>query len=153
MSTNICSCGKWTANPAGSKLVARRGFSISDLQDAVTPNLKNSNHYEKENDMRRGITSTIIFTLPENVSVSDFADARITIGQRDKALVDHPLADMEVNSTQNTLKLQLTQEETLRLDTEIPAEVQLKVKFIGGTVLATPIYRTSVRSILNEEVI
>ncbi len=103
--------------------------------------------------MRRGITSTIIFTLPDNVSVLDFADARITVSQRDTALADHPLADMEVNSTENTLKLQLSQEETLRLDTEIPAEVQLKVKFFGGTVLATPIYRTSVRNILNEEVI
>lgn len=103
--------------------------------------------------MRRGITSTVIFTLPETVSVSDLADARISIGQRNKVLIDHPLADMDVDAAENTLKLQLTQEETLRLDTETPAEVQLKVKFIGGTVLATPVYRTSVRSILNEEVI
>ena len=103
--------------------------------------------------MRRGITSTIIFKLPETVSVTDLADARITVGQRNKALVNHPLADMEMDATQNSLKLRLTQEDTLCLDTDIPAEVQLKVKFIGGTVLATPIYRTSVRDILNEEVI
>ena len=103
--------------------------------------------------MRRGITSTVIFTLPNDVSVADLADARVTVRQRDQIPINRTLSEMEVSLSDNALKLHLQQEETLRLTDDYPAELQLKVKFIGGTVLATPIYRTSVRAILNEEVI
>jgi hypothetical protein len=103
--------------------------------------------------MRRGITSTIIFRLSSEVSVTDIADARITICQGSHTVADHALADLTVNAGENSLQLTLSQEEALRLLENRPAEVQLKVKFIGGSVLATPIYRTSVRSILNEEVL
>lgn len=103
--------------------------------------------------MRRGITSTIIFTLPPEAAVADLVDARISIGQNEKELFSHPLSDMIADSNGNTLSLDLTQEETLLLNPKYSAELQLKVKFIGGAVLATPIYRTSVRKILNEEVI
>ena len=103
--------------------------------------------------MRKGITSTILFNLPDEISVSDLADARITVRQRDENRINRPLDTLTVNTRENSLQMLLTQEEALRLTDECPAEIQLKVKLIGGTVLATPIYRTSVRSILNEEVI
>ena len=103
--------------------------------------------------MRKGITSTIIFHLSSDISVEDIADARITVCQGSHTVANHNLAKLTVNSVDNTMQMTLTQEEALTLLENRPAEVQLKVKFIGGTVLATPIYRTSVRAILNEEVI
>lgn len=103
--------------------------------------------------MRRGITSSIIFCWSSDFSVTDIADARITVSQDKVAVADHALNELAVSAANNSLTLALTQEETLRLQEDRPAEVQLKVKFYGGNVLATPIYRTSVRSILNEEVL
>jgi hypothetical protein len=103
--------------------------------------------------MRRGITSTIRFTLPSEISVSNLIDARITIKQIDCVCADHALKDMKLDTEENALKLQLLQEETLRLDARREAEIQLKVKLRGGTVLATPIYYAKVNEILNEEVI
>ena len=103
--------------------------------------------------MRRGITSTIRFTLPSEILITDLIDARITIKQRNQVCADHALIDLEADLEENALQLQLSQEETLHLTSQCNAEIQLKVKLRGGAVLATPIYYAKVSEILNEEVI
>lgn len=103
--------------------------------------------------MRKGITSTIIFTLPSEISVSELVEARITVQQRNTVCANHSLSELEMDVENNALKLQLSQEEALRLTADRKAEVQLKIKVRGGAVLATDIHRVDVRDILNEEVI
>ena len=103
--------------------------------------------------MRKGSTSTIIFHLPSDLDMTDIADGRITICQKNEIVINHSFQYLTVNLHNHTLSYTLSQQEALLLQDKYPAEIQLKVKFIGGTVLATPIYRTTVRSILNEEVL
>lgn len=103
--------------------------------------------------MRRGVTSTIRYTLPQNVQVSDVVEARISICQAHQKIIEHSLSEMVIDTDENTLGVNLTQVEALRLSESRPAEVQLKVKIIGGSVLATPISEVQVHDILNEDVL
>ena len=103
--------------------------------------------------MRRGVTSTLIYTLPQDVLVSEVIAARITVRQGQLKAVERSLSEMEIDASENTLGFQLTQEEALRLSSYRTAEVQLKIRLIGGNVLATSICQVPVCDILNEEVI
>lgn len=103
--------------------------------------------------MRRGTTSTIIYTLPDEVPVAEVAEARISLHQARKAVVDRPLSGMAIDAEANTLGITLTQEEALQLKSGVHADIQLKVKLIDGNVLATSVERLPVYVILNEEVL
>ena len=103
--------------------------------------------------MRRGSTPTITMTLPEEIPVSGVTAAILTIAQKGKEIIRKELADFTVDATTNTLELPLSQEDTLALDKDIIAEIQLKVKDEAEHVFPSDIIRVPVDRILNEEVI
>ena len=67
------------------------------------------------NSIVRGTTPTIRFTY-ENVQVSDFVTAYLTIAQRDKTIIEKDISDSYVNSEKNYIEWKLSQEETLLLE-------------------------------------
>lgn len=103
--------------------------------------------------MRRGTTPTIIYTFPSDLSVGEVVSARLSLCQGRRMIADRGLDSMEIGAYGNTLSIKLSQEESLSLSANRTVDVQLKVKLIGGDVLATPVREVRVQEILSEEVI
>ena len=98
--------------------------------------------------MVRGTTVQFIYTL--DFDVSAVKDARITVSQNNKPIIDKELCNCKMEGMQ--IVADLTQEETLKLSVG-KAEVQLKVLFHDAKVAATAIDYIDVKPILNKEVL
>lgn len=92
-------------------------------------------------------------TLPEAVAVSGIKTASFTIAQAGQEVISKSLGDLTKDTAKNSLSVTLTQEETLKLDSTAPAEIQLKIKNSDNSVIASQIIRVAVNRILDEEVI
>lgn len=103
--------------------------------------------------MRRGTTPTITMTLPEEIHISEITAAAFSIAQAGEEIISKHLSDLTADATSNTLEVTLSQEDTLALDKDIVAEIQLKVKTNSESVLVSDIIRASVDRIINGEVI
>lgn len=103
--------------------------------------------------MRRGTTPTLILEMPAEIPVKDFEEAVLSVEQRNKIVIEKRLSEMTIDEAANTMEVVLTQEETLLLQDSRVADVQVKVKFTDGSVIASEVIRVPVSEILNEEVI
>lgn len=105
--------------------------------------------------MIRGTTPTHKFELPFEVSI--LKDLRIsymqnTYGQNDnRLLIDKKMTDCTLDG--NTVLVKLTQEETLKLKHGMEVKIQIKVLTTEGDVLASTVYKKTVKEVLNEEVL
>ena len=99
--------------------------------------------------MYRGTTPTLILRLP--IPTSEIAEAYITFNQSNRNLIEKPLSICSCEGEQITLKL--TQEETLRLDSRIKVNCQIRGNFINGDTFVTTIKTLTVNDILKEGVI
>lgn len=99
--------------------------------------------------MIRGTTPTHIFTLPFDTSI--ITEVRVIYSQNDAELFTKPTADVEMEGTE--LRVKLTQDETFKLDSAYPVQIQLRVLTEGGDALATDVYRVSVDKCLSNEVL
>lgn len=102
--------------------------------------------------MYRGTTPTLIFTLPfeaSAISVCSIAFAQYSsrYAKEAEVVLEKSLTDCEAEGS--TLKLTLSEEETLGLDDNQDVEIQLRVK-CGETAMASEIFRTSVGRILKD---
>ena len=98
--------------------------------------------------MRKGTTPTLTFELPFEVAM--LSNAKVTINQENVQL-EKRLADCE--TTENSLTVKLTQEETFLFDCNSRIKVQLRVVTLSGDALASDIFNISVAQCLDEEVI
>ena len=103
--------------------------------------------------MIRGTTPTITMTLPEEIPVDEVTAAVFSIAQAGQEIISKNLSELTADATSNTLAVTLLQEDTLALDKDIVAEIQIKVKTNAERVLASDIIRTPVNRIINGEVI
>ena len=103
--------------------------------------------------MRQGTTPTITMTLPEEIPVDEVTAAVFSIAQTGQEIISKNLSELTVDATSNTLAVTLSQKDTLALDKDIVAEIQIKVKTNAERVLASDIIRTPVNRIINGEVI
>ena len=103
--------------------------------------------------MIRGTTPTITMTLPEEIPVDEVTAAVFSIAQAGQEIISKKLSELTADATSNTLAVTLLQEDTLALDKDVVAEIQIKVKTNAERVLASDIIRTSVDRIINGEVI
>ena len=94
----------------------------------------------------RGTTPVIRFAFNE-VNPLEMTGAYLTIRQRN-ILIERELSDANVMA--NALEGELTQEETLSLEENVPAKVQCRYKFATGAVGASQIYEEPVYGILKE---
>ena len=99
--------------------------------------------------MFRGTTPTLNFKLP--FAADTIADGFISIAQNRHVVIDKPISDWIISG--NTVKVTLTQEETLNLVVSNTTEIQLRVKLADGTALASEIFTVSTERILKDGVI
>lgn len=99
--------------------------------------------------MIRGTTPTLEFAMPFETSL--LAEAFVTLSQRDVVIVDKKLEDC--NCDVMKLSVQLTQEETLKLDCKCKTEIQVRVRTIAGEALASNIITVNTERILKDGVI
>lgn len=95
--------------------------------------------------MRRGTTPTLTFNMPfDSTGVENIY---ITFVQGREMVLEKTLADVVWN--EKAIELELTQEETLNFKTGM-IEIQLRVKFEDGTVMASDLIYTTAKAILKE---
>lgn len=101
--------------------------------------------------MIRGTTPTLEFTLPFDTSL--IAEMYITMSQNDKVVLEKSMADC--NCFGMVITLNLTQEDTLKLEQKpgAQAEIQIRIRTKEGEALASDIMRVYVGRILKEGVI
>ncbi len=90
--------------------------------------------------------------MPGEIQVADITAAVFSIAQNGIEVISKELPEMASDNTSNSLVLELTQQDTLRLNKGVVGEIQVKVK-IGNNVFPSDIMRISVDRILNEEAI
>ena len=99
--------------------------------------------------MFRGTTPTLNFELP--FAADTIADGFISIAQNRRVVIDKPISDWIISGS--TVKVTLTQEETLHLGVSNTTEIQIRVKLADGTALASEIFTVSTERILKDGVI
>ena len=102
--------------------------------------------------MIRGTTPTLLFNLPFQTSLISNAEILLKYTDSNKTvLIEKTIDECELGDT--TISTVLTQEETLQLPAPTDVKIQLRILTTDGTVMATDIYRVSVKKLLKEGVI
>lgn len=85
------------------------------------------------------------------MQTSTLKAVRITYKQKDTVVLEKKETDATMQD--KTVKVKLSQEDTLMFAATIPVQMQIKVMTSDGTVLASPVRTVPVDVILNEEVL
>lgn len=96
--------------------------------------------------MRRGTTPTHIFNT--SIDLSDADIIFVTYEQNGVQVIEKTKADIEFS--QLSIQVKLTQAETLAFDIKAPVEIQIRAKFPDGSAIASNIMRTTAQKILKE---
>lgn len=99
--------------------------------------------------MRQGTTPTHTFKLPFNTSAID--EARIIYSQGDNVIIKKETMDCTLED--NTISVNLTQEDTFKFDTKKMVDIQVRILSAGGQALASNIIRVSAERCLDSEVL
>ncbi len=99
--------------------------------------------------MIRGTTPVLEFTLPFDTSV--IAEAWVSLAQNDVVVIDKQLNDCRCGN--NVLTVELSQEETLKLDCNCKTEIQIRVRTVDGKAAASNIITEDTNRILKDGVI
>lgn len=99
--------------------------------------------------MIRGTTPTLSFELPSEIA--EVSELWITVLQNSTVMINKTLAECELNG--NLLTVRLTQEETLKLQGDCTAKIQLRVRTASGDAMASEIMENHVYPILKGGVI
>jgi hypothetical protein len=99
--------------------------------------------------MKRGTTPTHIYTLP--LEVNTLSSVSITYRQAGGTILTKKGEDLSMNGI--TIRVKLTQEETLSFSCAQPVEIQVRALTAGGDALASKIMRVSVERCLDGEVL
>lgn len=99
--------------------------------------------------MIRGTTPTHIFRL--QIETATIKEVRITYAQYSKVILEK--TEKDVTLEDKSIRLKLTQEETLLFRDKVSVQLQLKILTTDNSVLACPVKDLPVEEILNEEVL
>lgn len=97
----------------------------------------------------RGTTPLIQCIFP--FELSSLTEVFLTIKQRGKVIIEKGIDEADEND--KILTFRLTQEDTLKLDEKVPAEMQVRAKTNTGTAPASNVVEISVGKILKEGII
>lgn len=97
----------------------------------------------------RGTTPTHLFTL--SIDTSDLKCVRIIYAQDDKVVFVKQTSDCVLDG--KTVKVTLTQEETLKFDCKKDVQIQIRALTYSGEAMACPVMKTTVGKCLDSEVI
>lgn len=96
----------------------------------------------------RGATPLHTFEIPLDASMIE--DIYITYAQNDIEVIRKDRTDCEFENL--TVKTKLTQEETLKLSSSSPVQIQIKILTVTGDVLVSDEIVIRVKKCLNNEV-
>ena len=99
--------------------------------------------------MKRGTTPTHTFTLPFETSL--LKTVRVVYAQLGQVILVKTGGDL--NLSDNTVSVKLSQEDTLRFNCSHPVEIQIRVVTLLGDVHNSDIKRVSVGRCLENEVL
>lgn len=99
--------------------------------------------------MIRGTTPTLEFVLPFDANL--LVEAWVTVAQEGEVVVDKPLSECEC--VENRLSVKLTQEDTLKLQGNVMADIQIRAKTVDGETIASDVIRELTGRILKDGVI
>lgn len=105
--------------------------------------------------MYRGTTPSLDFIVPWDSPIDQLTDLYVTFNQEGKTVMEFTKESDEVEFiiSENTIRVNLTQADTLKLNADYKVQIQLRAKSFDGTALATPIVKKDVDRILKEGVI
>lgn len=98
--------------------------------------------------MRRGTTPTLTFTTPYEASL--IQDGYITFKQRGAIVADISIHDESVTVSDNSISVELTQEQTLAMTTADTCQAQIRLLMESGTATASNIVEIPVCPILKD---
>lgn len=101
--------------------------------------------------MRRGTNPTLTFKTPYEADMIDVGF--ITITKRGKILFDIPIDDESVEVLDGSIKLHLTQEQTLKFDVSSETLLQIRLGLTTLEKVASNIINVPVERILKDGVI
>ena len=99
--------------------------------------------------MQRGTTPTHIFTLPFETNLC--SQIRVIYAQDGKVMFKRDIDSLELQG--NNVIVKLTQQETLSFTTRETIDIQIRVKTLQGDVLASEIFTTRAKRLLEDEVL
>lgn len=100
--------------------------------------------------MFRGTTPTLNFKFKYNLEELNITAFYLTFKQNEEIKLEKSIDELEISG--DTVTINLTQEETLSLDSNNVVYIQARIK-VDGKAYATNIIKTSLESILKEGVI
>lgn len=98
--------------------------------------------------MRRGTTPTLTFTTPYAADL--IQSGYITFSQRGTDLLDVALNDEAVTIADNSISVDLTQEQTLMFTTVAPCNIQIRAILTSGKAVASNIVQDTICPILKD---
>ena len=98
--------------------------------------------------MYRGTTPTLSFKFPFEQDIVDYV--WVTLVQGGVIKVDKKLQGSDISISDDSIKVTLSQKETLRLSHNKIVEMQIRVKFNDGSAVASNIMTESVEKILKD---
>lgn len=99
--------------------------------------------------MTRGTTVTHVFDVGADLREAEVL--YVTYAQRGRAIIEKEKEDIEV--TEDTLKVSLSQEDTLAFNSGVTVLIQFRARFPDGTAVASEILKCEAEAILKNGVI
>ncbi len=97
----------------------------------------------------RGSTPTIGYRLP--FAADQLAEASIAVAQNGKLVLEKTMAECVLDG--DIIAADLSQQDTLKLNDQYPADIQMRVRTLAGESLITEIVTVPVGRILRDGVI
>ena len=99
--------------------------------------------------MKRGTTPEHIFTIP--IDAEEIKVIKVTYAQNNVPVITKRTEDVDVEA--NQVKVKLTQEDTMALDSKLPCYIQVRIVTLAGEALASTPIKRSVGILLDDEVL
>ncbi|MBQ0113533.1 MAG: hypothetical protein KBT03_10415 [Bacteroidales bacterium] len=102
-------------------------------------------------EIRRGTTATIEIIIPDDINVAEAETMYVTVGQSDIPVIERSIEQLMIEG--QTVRANLTQEETLALNHKINASIQIRLKLANGGAFASQKKTVDVKDVIKEGVI
>ena len=102
-------------------------------------------------EIRRGTTATIEILIPDDINVAEAEAIYVTVGQNDIPVIERNIEQLMIED--QTVRANLTQEETLALNHKINASIQIRLKLANGGAFASQKKTVDVKDVIKEGVI
>ena len=101
----------------------------------------------------RGTTPTITANVRSDIELDNVTQAWVYIYQQGEVVIDKTGTNVDIDSTHKTIKIHLSQVETLSLKADVGAIYQIRLKLSSGVALATLAANIAVKEVYKDGVI